>query len=291
MFLRTVVLPCPVGPETMVRPDRSVKELTRFCCSGVKPREANVGAPQVAYKETFTKEVNVDSKYAKQSGGRGQYGHCKVIFTPMDPNGEETFRQELSVRDAPIIPLKLGEAAFGLREDALKDTANERLSFFAVQRFIFLEKAHAPEVDLGIRPHIGDVNIGNLFLESPVQQVHDIGFDPWTLPIPVAGELAVPDAEFLLEFRRGIPFAGHNERAGLLGVAGKQIVKYGIPLELCGSMKPVEPAQPTGQGFRNNGYVVHVYNQGSGELLTITLSREMEDTVPKPGTVSPTLTV
>ena len=39
--------------------------------------EANVGAPQVAYKETFTKAVDVDSKYAKQSGGRGQYGHCK----------------------------------------------------------------------------------------------------------------------------------------------------------------------------------------------------------------------
>ena len=42
--------------------------------------EANVGAPQVAYKETFTKAVDVDSKYAKQSGGRGQYGHCKVTF-------------------------------------------------------------------------------------------------------------------------------------------------------------------------------------------------------------------
>ena len=53
--------------------------------------EANVGAPQVAYKETFTKTVEVDSKYAKQSGGRGQYGHCKVRFEPMDPNGEQTF--------------------------------------------------------------------------------------------------------------------------------------------------------------------------------------------------------
>ncbi|CUX71117.1 Elongation factor G [Clostridium sp. C105KSO15] len=59
--------------------------------------EANVGAPQVAYKETFTKSVDVDSKYAKQSGGRGQYGHCKVRFEPMDPNGEETFKFETSV--------------------------------------------------------------------------------------------------------------------------------------------------------------------------------------------------
>ena len=59
--------------------------------------EANVGAPQVAYKETFTKAVDVDSKYAKQSGGRGQYGHCKVHFTPMEANAEEVFKFTSSV--------------------------------------------------------------------------------------------------------------------------------------------------------------------------------------------------
>ena len=53
--------------------------------------EANVGAPQVAYKETITKASDIDSKYARQSGGRGQYGHCKVRFTPMDANGEEVY--------------------------------------------------------------------------------------------------------------------------------------------------------------------------------------------------------
>ena len=54
--------------------------------------EANVGAPQVAYKESITKPVDIDSKYAKQSGGRGQYGHFKVKFEPMDVNGEETYK-------------------------------------------------------------------------------------------------------------------------------------------------------------------------------------------------------
>ena len=53
--------------------------------------EANVGAPQVAYKETLSKPVDVDSKYVKQSGGKGQYGHCKVKFEPMDANGETTY--------------------------------------------------------------------------------------------------------------------------------------------------------------------------------------------------------
>ena len=59
--------------------------------------EANVGAPQVAYREAITKAVDVDSKYAKQSGGRGQYGHCKVKFEPMDANGEELFKFDSTV--------------------------------------------------------------------------------------------------------------------------------------------------------------------------------------------------
>ena len=53
--------------------------------------EANVGAPQVAYKEALTKEVDVEGKYVRQSGGRGQYGHCRVRFIPMDPNGENLY--------------------------------------------------------------------------------------------------------------------------------------------------------------------------------------------------------
>ena len=59
--------------------------------------EANVGAPQVAYKETITKGSDIDSKYARQSGGRGQYGHCKVRFEPMDANGEEVYKFTNSV--------------------------------------------------------------------------------------------------------------------------------------------------------------------------------------------------
>ncbi len=44
--------------------------------------EANVGKPQVAYKETITKTVEQDTKYARQSGGKGQYGHCKIRVEP-----------------------------------------------------------------------------------------------------------------------------------------------------------------------------------------------------------------
>ena len=45
--------------------------------------EANVGNPQVAYKETITKEVEIDSKFVRQTGGHGQYAHCKVRFSPL----------------------------------------------------------------------------------------------------------------------------------------------------------------------------------------------------------------
>ena len=80
--------------------------------------EANVGAPQVAYKETFTKAEDVDSKYAKQSGGRGQYGHCKVHFTPMDPNGEETFKFESSVVGGAIPKEYIPAVGEGIEEAA-----------------------------------------------------------------------------------------------------------------------------------------------------------------------------
>ena len=80
--------------------------------------EANVGAPQVAYKETFTKPVDVDSKYAKQSGGRGQYGHCKVKFEPMDPNGEETFKFESTVVGGAIPKEYIPAVGEGIEEAA-----------------------------------------------------------------------------------------------------------------------------------------------------------------------------
>lgn len=59
--------------------------------------EANVGAPQVAYKETLARDVEVDSKFVRQSGGSGQYGHCKVRFSRLDPNSEKTYEFKSSV--------------------------------------------------------------------------------------------------------------------------------------------------------------------------------------------------
>ena len=57
--------------------------------------EANVGAPQVAYKETIKKSVQQDTKYARQSGGKGQYGHVKIRVEPNEPGKGYEFANEI----------------------------------------------------------------------------------------------------------------------------------------------------------------------------------------------------
>ena len=57
--------------------------------------EANVGKPQVSYKETLTAPADVDYKYAKQSGGRGQYGHVKIRVYPREPGSGYEFKNSI----------------------------------------------------------------------------------------------------------------------------------------------------------------------------------------------------
>ncbi len=73
----------------------------------------------IAYKETITKPADIDSKYAKQSGGRGQYGHCKVKFEPMDANGEEIYKFESTVVGGAIPKEYIPAVGEGI-EEAMK---------------------------------------------------------------------------------------------------------------------------------------------------------------------------
>jgi len=57
--------------------------------------EANIGKPQVAYRETIRKKVEVEGKHVKQSGGRGQYGHCWLRLEPLPPEEEYQFVNEV----------------------------------------------------------------------------------------------------------------------------------------------------------------------------------------------------
>ena len=58
--------------------------------------EANVGAPQVAYRETFKRPVDAEGMYKRQSGGKGQYGHCKIHLLPLEPGSGYEF-EDLTV--------------------------------------------------------------------------------------------------------------------------------------------------------------------------------------------------
>jgi len=58
--------------------------------------EANIGKPQVAYRETIRKSVEVEGKFVKQSGGRGQYGHVWLRIEPVEEGEEYTFNEEIS---------------------------------------------------------------------------------------------------------------------------------------------------------------------------------------------------
>ncbi len=63
--------------------------------------EASVGKPQVAYKETLTRPADGEMKYAKQTGGRGQYGHCKIHLYPGEPGSGYIFENETTGGSIP----------------------------------------------------------------------------------------------------------------------------------------------------------------------------------------------
>ena len=78
--------------------------------------EANVGKPQVAYRETFRKSVEAEGKYVRQSGGKGQYGHCKLRLEPKEPGMgyefvDETVGGSIPKEYIPAIDKGIQEAA------------------------------------------------------------------------------------------------------------------------------------------------------------------------------------
>ncbi len=73
--------------------------------------EANVGKPQVAYKETITKSTKIEGKYIRQSGGRGQYGHCVLELSPLPPKSGFVFENKIIGGSIPreyIAPIEKG---------------------------------------------------------------------------------------------------------------------------------------------------------------------------------------
>ena len=79
--------------------------------------EANIGKPQVAYKETITKAVDAEGKFARQSGGRGQYGHCLISMEPLPPGSGFVFENK-------VVGGAIPKEYIGPVEEGIKDAMN-----------------------------------------------------------------------------------------------------------------------------------------------------------------------
>ena len=179
--------------------------------------EANVGAPQVAYREAITKGVDVDSKYAKQSGGRGQYGHCKVHFEPMDANGDELFKFESTVVGGAIPKEYIPAVGAGI-EEATQSGILAGFPVVGVHATVFDGSYH--EVDSSeMAFHIA----GSMAFKEAMQKAAPVILEPI-----MKVEVTMPE-EYM-----GNVIGGLNSRRGRIesmdDIGGGKIVKAYVPL-------------------------------------------------------------
>ena len=179
--------------------------------------EANVGAPQVAYKETFTKAVDVDSKYAKQSGGRGQYGHCKVHFEPMDANAEETFKFESTVVGGAIPKEYIPAVGAGI-EEASKSGILAGFPVLGVKATVYDGSYH--EVDSN---EMAFKIAGSMAFKEAMQKAGAILLEPIMKVEVTMPEEYMGDVIGDINSRRG-------RIAGMDDLGGGKIVKAYVPL-------------------------------------------------------------
>ena len=179
--------------------------------------EANVGAPQVAYREAITKAVDVDSKYAKQSGGRGQYGHCKVHFEPMDANGEELFKFESTVVGGAIPKEYIPAVGEGI-EEATQSGTLAGFPVVGVHATVYDGSYH--EVDSSeMAFHIA----GSMAFKEAMQKASPVILEPI-----MKVEVTTPE-EYM-----GNVIGGLNSRRGRIecmeDISGGKMVKAYVPL-------------------------------------------------------------
>ncbi len=179
--------------------------------------EANVGAPQVAYKEAITKTVDIESKYIKQSGGRGQYGHCKVTFEPMDANGEQTYAFDSKVVGGAIPKEYIPAIGEGIKE-AMKSGILGGFPVVGVHATVYDGSYH--EVDSSeMAFHIA----GSMALKDALQKGDAVLLEPIMKVEVTMPEEYMGDVIGDLNSRRG-------RIEGMDDVGGGKIVRAFVPL-------------------------------------------------------------
>ncbi|MPY66999.1 elongation factor G [Deinococcus sp. SDU3-2] len=177
--------------------------------------EANVGAPQVAYRETITKQVEVDSKFARQSGGRGQYGHVKLRVEPLEPGAGFVF--ENAVVGGTVPKEYIGPAQKGI-EEAMQ--SGPMLGFPVVDLKVTLYDGSYHEVDSS---EMAFKIAGSMGLKEAVQKGSPAILEPVMRVEVTTPEEYMGDIIGDLNSRRG-------QIQGMEARGNAQIVKAFVPL-------------------------------------------------------------
>ncbi len=153
--------------------------------------QATVGRPQVAYRETIRKKAIAEGKYIRQTGGRGQYGHCKIEVVPMPSSGHEDMR-DMSTDDLDALAKEVAGSGGKWRFDK-----EHRMLFIDKTVGGSIPKEFIAPIDAGIREAMDNgvlagyemVDIGIILLDG---SYHDV--DSSEMAFKIAGSMAFKEA-------------------------------------------------------------------------------------------------
>ncbi|SET78729.1 translation elongation factor 2 (EF-2/EF-G) [Natronincola peptidivorans] len=178
--------------------------------------EANVGKPQVAYKETITQAVDIEGKYARQSGGRGQYGHVKIRLIPQEPGQGYAFDNKIV---GGAIPKEYIPAVDAGIQEAMKNGI--LAGYEAVDMKVELYDGSYHEVDSS---EMAFKIAGSMAFKDGMKKGKPALLEPYMKVEVVTPEEYMGDVMGDLNSRRG-KIQGMEPRTG-----GAQVIKCHVPL-------------------------------------------------------------
>ncbi|WP_338553291.1 elongation factor G [Paenibacillus sp. KS-LC4] len=177
--------------------------------------ETNVGKPQVAYRETFRQAAKVEGKFVRQSGGKGQYGHCWVEFVPQEPGEGFVFENKVVGGSIPrefIAPIQAGI------EESMKNGVIAGFPLVDVKAIVFDGSYH--DVDSS---EMAFKIAGSMALKAAKEKCKPVLLEPIMKVEVTVPEEYMGDVMGMLNSRRG-RIEGMDTRAGA------QIIRAKVPL-------------------------------------------------------------
>jgi len=209
--------------------------------------QANVGRPQVAYRETVRRKAEAEGRYVRQTGGRGQYGHCKITVHPL-PSAAHEDMHEMSTDE-------LDALAKGIAGGKVKWRFDKEHRFLFIDHIIggAIPKEFIPPIEAGIREAMDTGVLAGYEMVDIAVVLYDGSYhevDSSEMAFKIAGSMAFKDAchrahpallEPIMRIEVVVPeeFMGpvngdlHSRRGQIQGTesrAGSQIVRVEVPL-------------------------------------------------------------